>query len=158
MGLMLLLLAWRSGALSVTVVEPNEARRQKAAELGATRVVVSADELEGMRFEVVMDATGVIAAIEDGLRRVRPAGTFLQFGVASAGATARVSPFKIYNEEITVVGSMAVLKTYDRACDLVTEVDLGLRALVSGQYALKDYAQVLARARHGDGYKLQVVP
>jgi threonine dehydrogenase-like Zn-dependent dehydrogenase len=151
MGLMLLLLAWRSGALSVTVVEPNEARRQKAAELGATRVVVSADELEGMRFEVVMDATGVIAAIEDGLRRVRPAGTFLQFGVASAGA-------KIYNEEITVVGSMAVLKTYDRACDLVTEVDLGLRALVSGQYALKDYAQVLARARHGDGYKLQVVP
>jgi threonine dehydrogenase-like Zn-dependent dehydrogenase len=69
-----------------------------------------------------------------------------------------VSPFKIYNEEITVVGSMAVLKSYDRACDLVTEVDLGLRALVSGQYALQDYAQVLARARHGDGYKLQVVP
>ena len=53
---------------------------------------------------------------------------------------------------------MAVLKSYDRACDLVTEVDLGLQALVSGQYALGDYAQVLARARQGDGYKLQVVP
>jgi 2-desacetyl-2-hydroxyethyl bacteriochlorophyllide A dehydrogenase len=158
MGLLLLLLGWRAGALSVTIVEPNVARRQKAVDLGATQVVASADELEGRRFEVVIDATGVIAAIEDGLRRVRPAGTFLQFGVASAGATASVSPFKIYNEEITVVGSMAVLKSYDRACDLATEVDLGLGALVSGQYPLQDYAQVLARARHGDGYKLQVVP
>ncbi len=38
---------------------------------------------DASRFDVVMDATGVIAAIEDGLRRVRPGGTFLQFGVAS---------------------------------------------------------------------------
>jgi hypothetical protein len=53
---------------------------------------------------------------------------------------------------------MAVLKSYDRACDLTTEVDLRLHELVSGQYPLKDYAEVLERARHGDGYKLQVVP
>ena len=159
MGLMLLLLAERVGAASVTVVEPNEARRQKAAELGATEALASADHLDGgRRFDVVMDATGVIAAIEDGLQRVRPGGTFLQFGVASNRATAKVSPFKIYNEEITVIGSMAVLKSYDRACELTTEVDLRLQALVSGQYPLKDYAEVLKRARHGDGYKLQVVP
>ena len=159
MGLMLLLLAERVGAASVTVVEPNEARRKKAAELGATEALASAEHIDGgRRFDVVMDATGVIAAIEDGLRRVRPGGTFLQFGVASNHATAKVSPFKIYNEEITVIGSMAVLKSYDRACDLTTEVDLRLHALVSGQYPLEDYAEVLKRARHGDGYKLQVVP
>ncbi|HUC13969.1 MAG TPA: zinc-dependent alcohol dehydrogenase family protein [Acidimicrobiales bacterium] len=159
MGLMLLLLAERVGAASVTVVEPNEARRKKAAELGATEALASAEQLDaGRRFDIVMDATGVIAAIEDGLQRVRPGGTFLQFGVASNSATAKVSPFKIYNEEITVIGSMAVLKSYDRACDLTTEVDLNLRALVSGQYPLIDYPEVLKRARHGDGYKLQVVP
>lgn len=159
MGLMLLMLAERVGALSVTVVEPNPARRQKAAALGATEALAGTDDLdEGRRFDVVMDATGVIAAIEDGLRRVRPGGTFLQFGVASNSATAKVSPFRIYNEEITVIGSMAVLKSYDRACELTTEADLGLHALVSGQYPLKDYPEVLERARHGDGYKLQVVP
>jgi threonine dehydrogenase-like Zn-dependent dehydrogenase len=159
MGLMLLLLAERAGAVSVTVIEPNEARRKKAAELGATEAFESAEHLgAGQRFDVVMDATGVIAAIEDGLRRVRPSGTFLQFGVASNSATAKVSPFKIYNEEINVIGSMAVLKSYDRACDLTTEVDLRLPSLVSGQYPLRDYGEVLKRARHGDGYKLQVVP
>jgi len=159
MGLMLLILAERAGALSVTVVEPNEARRQKAAELGATEALASADQLDAdRRFDVVMDATGVIAAIEDGLRRVRPSGTFLQFGVASNNATAKVSPFRIYNEEITVIGSMAVLKSYDRACDLTTEADLGLHALVSGQFPLEDYPEVLEKARKGDGYKLQVLP
>jgi threonine dehydrogenase-like Zn-dependent dehydrogenase len=159
MGLMLLLLAQRAGAVSVTVVEPNEARRQKAAELGATELLTSADTLDvDRRFDVVMDATGVIAAIEDGVRRVGPSGTFLQFGVASNRAVAKISPFRIYNDEITVVGSMAVLKTFSRACDLATEAGLDLQRLVSGQSWLKEYPEVLARARKADGYKLQVVP
>jgi 2-desacetyl-2-hydroxyethyl bacteriochlorophyllide A dehydrogenase len=157
MGLMLLLLAERVGALTVTMVEPHAARRNKAASLGASEVVASAEDLEvARRFDVVIDASGVVKAIEDGLRRVRPGGTFLQFGVAPAGSMANVSPFKIYNEEISVVGSMAVLKSYDRACELAVEADLGLGALVSGQFSLKDYADVLERARRGDGYKLQV--
>lgn len=159
MGLMLLLLAGRVGALSTTVVEPNEARRQKAADLGASEAVPNTADFDpDRRFDVVIDATGVIAAIEDGLRWVRPGGTFLQFGVASHAASANVSPFKIYNEEVTLVGSMAVVKSYDRACDFAIEADLGLNELVSGQYALKDYAEALERARRGDGYKLQVLP
>jgi len=159
MGLLLLLLAGRVGALSVAVVEPNEARRQKASALGATEVIESSKQLDGHRqFDLVIDATGVIAAIEDGLRWVRPGGTFMQFGVASPVATSRLSPFRIYNDEITMVGSMAVLKSYDRACDLVTEADLDLKALVSDQFSLKDYPEALEKARRGEGYKLQVLP
>jgi 2-desacetyl-2-hydroxyethyl bacteriochlorophyllide A dehydrogenase len=159
MGLMLLMLAGRVGALTVTVVEPHPGRREKAVSLGADEVVAAADHLDAARsFDVVVDATGVIPAIEDGLQRVRPGGTFLQFGVAPADASASVSPFKIYNTEIAIVGSMAVLKSYDRACDLVIEADLGLGELVSDQFALKDYAYALDRARRGEGYKLQVVP
>jgi threonine dehydrogenase-like Zn-dependent dehydrogenase len=121
--------------------------------------VASTEHLDGgRRFDVVIDATGVIAAIEDGLRHVKPGGSFLQFGVASHRATAVVSPFKIYNEEVTVVGSMAVLKSYDRACELAAEADIGLGSLVSGHFPLKDYSDVLERARRGEGYKLHVIP
>jgi 2-desacetyl-2-hydroxyethyl bacteriochlorophyllide A dehydrogenase len=159
MGLMLLMLASRSGAIGVTVVEPNTARRQRALEFGANRAVASGEELRPPAgYDVVMDATGVIAAIEDGIQRVRRGGTFLQFGVAAAEATASVSPYRIYNDEITVVGAMAVLESYDRACDLAIEVDLGLKKLVSDQLPLEKYADALGRARRGDGYKIQVVP
>ena len=159
MGLMLLMLASRSGAIAVTVVEPNAARRQRALEFGANRAVASGEELQPPAgYDVVMDATGVVAAIEDGIQRVRRGGTFLQFGVAAAEATARISPYRIYNDEITVVGAMAVLESYDRACDLTTEVDLGLKKLVSDRLPLQEYADASGRARRGEGYKIQVVP
>jgi 2-desacetyl-2-hydroxyethyl bacteriochlorophyllide A dehydrogenase len=159
MGLMLLMLADRSGAIETTVVEPNPARRERAVELGATRVVATGEELDTSRgYDVVMDATGVIAAIEDGMKRVGRGGTFLQFGVAPAQETANVSPFRIYNDEITVVGAMAVLESYERALDLTTTVDLGLSRLVSDQLPLGEYEEALGRVRRGEGYKTQVLP
>jgi 2-desacetyl-2-hydroxyethyl bacteriochlorophyllide A dehydrogenase len=159
MGLLLLTLAPRAGALSVAVVEPNAARRRQATTFGATEVVASGSELDRPGgFDVVMDATGVIAAIEDGLTRVKRGGTFLQFGVTASEAAAEVSPFRIYNDEITVVGSMSVLESYERACDLATEADLGLVRLVSDQLPLQSYAVAVDRVRRGDGYKIQVVP
>jgi 2-desacetyl-2-hydroxyethyl bacteriochlorophyllide A dehydrogenase len=159
MGLMLLLLASRSGAISVTVVEPNLARRERALSFGATTVVARGDELDSPKgYDVVIDATGVIAAIEDGIRRVRRGGTFLQFGVAAPDARASISPYRIYNDEITVVGAMAVLESYDRACDLAIEADLGLLRLVSDQLPLGAYVDALGRARRGEGYKIHVLP
>ena len=157
MGLMMMMLGPRAGAISVVVVEPNAARRDKALSLGATAAVPSSAELDD-RFDLVIDATGVVSAIEDALSRVRPGGSFLQFGVAPSHATARFSPFKVYNEEITLVGSMAVLKSYDRACDIATGTDIDLASLVSAQIPLKSYPDALEQARRGQGYKLQVVP
>lgn len=159
MGLMLVMLAARSGAIAVTVVEPNAARRGRAQEFGATAVVASGSELDPpVGYDVVMDATGVIAAIEDGIVRVRRGGTFLQFGVAAVTATANISPYRIYNDEITVVGAMAVLESYDRACDLAIELELGLTRLVSDELPLESYVDALGRAKRGEGYKIQVRP
>lgn len=43
----------------------------------------------------MIDCTGVVAAIEDGLSRVRRGGTLQQFGVAPADAEAIYSPFRV---------------------------------------------------------------
>jgi hypothetical protein len=42
------------------------------------------------------------------------------FGVADGDAKVELSPFRIYNDEITVLGSMAVLHSFGPALDLVT--------------------------------------
>jgi len=57
-------------------------------------VASDAGELDGARFDVAVDATGVPAAIA-------------------------VSPFRVYNDEITIVGSMAILRSFGRAVDQV---------------------------------------
>ena len=159
MGLLLLSLAGRVGAISVTVVEPNEARRQMARAFGATAVVARADQLDDEGgFDVVIDASGVIGAIEDAVGRIRPGGNYLQFGVAAADARARFSPYRLFNREMSFVGSMAVLHSFDRACDLAVKVDLGLSRLVSDSLPISSYLEALGYVRGGKGLKVQVAP
>ncbi len=119
MGLMMLQLAKRTGAASVDVLDINPERLATAVALGCSSTAASADELDRPRgWELVIDATGAGAAIQDGLSRVAPGGTFLQFGVASYDTRVTIEPYRIYNKEITITGSMAVLHSFERAAEL----------------------------------------
>lgn len=158
MGLILVALAQRVGAVSVAVVEPHLERRQLAESFGASAVFASSAELDDERFDTVIDASGVVPVVEDALGRVRPGGTYLQFGVAPASAQARFAPFRLYNDEVKYVGSMAVLHSFDRARDLAVELDLGLSRLVSDTMPLGSYAKALEKVRAGSGLKVQVHP
>jgi 2-desacetyl-2-hydroxyethyl bacteriochlorophyllide A dehydrogenase len=159
MGLLLLSLAGRVGAISVAVVEPNEGRRQMARDFGATTVVGRPDELDDEDgFDVVIDASGAVAAIEDAVGRIRPGGNYLQFGVAAADVKASFSPYRLYSNEMSFAGSMAVLHSFDRACDLAVNVDLGLSRLVSDSLPIASYLDALGRVRDGKGLKVQVAP
>jgi 2-desacetyl-2-hydroxyethyl bacteriochlorophyllide A dehydrogenase len=157
MGLMMLELAKRSGAASVSVVDLNPDRLATATRLGVTAAGARAEEVERPRgWDVVIDCTGVQAAIHDGLGRVAPAGTFLQFGVADYAARATVEPFKIYNQEITITGSMAVLQSFERAGDLFVAGVLDPEVFISHRFPLDGYADAMAQFRAGIGRKIQV--
>ncbi|GAA5126028.1 zinc-dependent alcohol dehydrogenase family protein [Pseudonocardia adelaidensis] len=159
MGLMMMELAKRAGAASVDMVDLNPARLETARELGCSATVTSADELDRPRgWEVVVDCTGVVAAIEDGLGRVAPGGTFQQFGVANEDAKASFSPYRIYNKEIRVVGSMAVLHSFERAAELFADGALRPDVMISHRMGLEDYPAALDQFRQGVGRKIQVMP
>ena len=159
MGLLMAQLARRAGAASVDVVDVKENRLPVAKRLGADRTATSADGLDGPGgWEVVIDATGVVGAIEDGLRRVARGGTFLVFGVTSAEATATFSPFRVYNEEITIIGSMAVLHSFERARDLLAGGAIDAAAMITHNMALESYEAAIAAFRGGAGLKIQVTP
>jgi threonine dehydrogenase-like Zn-dependent dehydrogenase len=159
MGLMNAQVAGQAGAASVSVIDLNEDRLAVAKQLGVDAVATNADELDRPEgWEVVIDATGVVPAIEDGIKRVRPGGTFQMFGVAAADAVAKVSPFQIYKNEITIVGSMAVLHSFGRAVDLMAKGVVDAETIISHRYSLDDYAAAVANFRAGAGRKLQVRP
>ncbi|MEQ4206674.1 zinc-dependent alcohol dehydrogenase family protein [Actinopolymorpha sp. B9G3] len=161
MGLMMMELAKRAGAGSVSVVDINPARLETARELGCTATATSADELAPSHprgWEVVIDCTGVAAAIRDGLARVDRGGTFLQFGVSSYDARVEIEPYKIYNQEITITGSMAVLHSFERAGDLFASGVLRPDVMISDRLPLADYATALEQFKAGVGRKIQVVP
>jgi 2-desacetyl-2-hydroxyethyl bacteriochlorophyllide A dehydrogenase len=159
MGLMMLELAKRAGAESVSVVDLNPGRLETAERLGCTAAVTSADEIDAPRgFDVVIDCTGVEAAIRDGLGRVGRGGTFLQFGVASYDARVAIEPYEIYRREITITGSMAVLHSFDRAGQLLAAGVLDPSIFVSHRLTLGSYGAALDQFRAGVGRKILIEP
>ena len=159
MGLMMAQLARHAGAASVTVVDRNADRLPLAARLAADTTATGADEVDRPQgWEVVIDCTGAVPAIEDGLTRVRKGGTFQVFGVASEAATARISPFRVYKDEIRIVGSMAVLHSFGRAVELLAKKVIDPEAMISHTFRLDQYAEAVDQFRAGTGHKLQIRP
>ena len=159
MGLMMLELAKKVGAASVDMVDVNPDRLGSATHLGCSRAAASADELEmPRRWDLVVDATGNAKAIQDGLGRVAKGGTFLQFGVSAEAARVEIEPFKIYNQEITITGSMAVLHSYERAAELFVDGVLDSDFFISHREPLSRYTDALDMMANGQGRKIQVLP
>ncbi|GHJ38400.1 zinc-dependent alcohol dehydrogenase family protein [Streptomyces sp. TS71-3] len=159
MGLMMLELAKLTGAASIDVVDLNPDRLETARRLGVSSAGANPDELDRPGgWDLVIDATGNAAAIQDGLGRVAKAGTFLQFGVADYATRVKIDPYRIYNQEITITGSMAVLHSYERAAELFANGVLDPDVFISDRLPLDSYPQALEQFAAGTGRKIVVVP
>lgn len=159
MGLLVAALVRRSGAATVSVVDLNESRLDFAERFAADRAVTGADQLDiGDGYDVVIDATGAVSAIQDGLARVVKGGTFLQFGVSDPSSTAHFSPFRVYHEEIDILGSMAVHHGFGPAIELVAAGAVDVAALVSDTLPLGAHAEATERFRSGTGRKIHLSP
>jgi 2-desacetyl-2-hydroxyethyl bacteriochlorophyllide A dehydrogenase len=159
MGLLIASLARRTGASRVDMVEKNAARFDLARRFAADMVATTADEFDRRDgWDVVIDATGAVPAIEDGLRRVTRGGTFLVFGVAGADKAAEFSPFRVYNYEIRIIGSMSLVHSFERALSLVGTGAIDCEALLTHRFELDDYRNAIDTFRTGEGLKIQVGP
>ena len=158
MGLLLLQLLNRAGARSVSVVDRKAARVQAAKTLGAASAADDVAALDRRAFGVAVDATGAPAAIEACFRSLHRGGRLLIFGVTNGDAIVSLSPFRIYNDEITVLGSMAVLNSFGAATDLMAASAIDTAPLLGPPFGLAEFPDALASVRAGEGIKIQVVP
>lgn len=158
MGLLLLQSLVRAGAGPVTVADRVPGRLAVARKLGAARVVSDLAELADDRFEVAIDATGVPAVVDGVAGLLDRGGRLLVFGVAPAEATMNLSPFRVYNDEITVTGSMAILRSFAPAVELIGSGAIDPRPLLSDPLPLAGYGEALQRVRAGQGIKWHIRP
>src|SRR6201996_9091800 len=158
MGLLLLQLLVHAGAGPVTVVDRVPDRLAVASKLGAARVAASLEELKDERFEIGVDATGVAVVIDGVAALLDRGGRLLVFGVAPAEATMSLSPFRVYNDEITVTGSMAILRSFAPAVELIGSGAVDPRPLLSAPLPLDAFGEALQRVRTGQGIKWHIKP
>jgi 2-desacetyl-2-hydroxyethyl bacteriochlorophyllide A dehydrogenase len=158
-GLLLLQAAARSGAASVYVVDPDPARRRLAVQLGAAGAAAEVSELldgRGIGFEYAVEASGTLPGAQAAMAGLCRGGVMLVFGVAPADSMLPVSQFQVYNDEISIIGSMAVLSTFEPAMRLMTAGAIAVPEMVTHAFPLAEFADAVDAVRNRKGLKIQV--
>jgi D-arabinitol dehydrogenase (NADP+) len=154
-GLLMTQLLSRSGASRLTVAAPTVAKLELALTGGADRVVLvdrhdtgaSVDELRSLSpdgFDVVIDATGAVAVLDQTIALTRTGGTVFVYGMTAESAGWTVPPYEIFRRELTIKGSFAQQFSFDRALDLLRTGRVDTAGLVTHRFRLEEYGQALA--------------
>lgn len=149
-----------NGASLVALIDLNESRLERARrEFGFT---VSGTSFEAVRdhaprgFDNVIEATGVTRVAELALDAVKQRGKLLIFGVCPPGEKAGFDVFRIYHDEITIIGSMSLLNAYGPAIDILAAGAIDVAKMVTHTFPIDDFREALDTARSGAGLKVQV--
>jgi len=163
MGLLLLQALRRSGAGQIVAVDRQPDRLEIARDLGAVECWQPDGELDDRLnrfaphgFAVVVDASGAVPAIEQGLGHLRPRGRFLQFGVAAPDATITLRPFDLFKHDWQLIGSFALSYTFDQAIDWLAAGAIDPDPIVSHVAPMDQLEPMLLKFRGGEALKVQL--
>lgn len=165
-GLILLQLALSAGAGQAIVVEPNEAKRTIARELGANpvldpkteKVVDAIKDLTGVGADVVFECAGTIDTARQSLHVVRKGGRVVFFGVCPVGHTIHLEPNLVYSRELTIAGSYVNPYTFSRAINLLLQEKVRVDRFSMEEFPLEAVHDAFVSLRNGHAVKILIVP
>jgi L-idonate 5-dehydrogenase len=165
-GLLVAMTARAFGAVPVAVSDIVATRRNKAIELGADVALDptahdlhhQVQELTGLGFDMVFEASGAQPALRAAFDLVRPGGTIVQIGtVGTADIPIPVNQLMV--REINFRGSMRYGDTFDEAIRLVAAGRIHVSSLINNVFALEDSVKALhLAADKSAALKVQIQP
>ncbi|MDR1427145.1 MAG: zinc-binding dehydrogenase, partial [Bifidobacteriaceae bacterium] len=144
-GLIVAQVARAYGASEIIVTDVSAERRETAFKYGATSAIdpVSEDVAAlDLRVDAYIDASGATAAVQTGLRNVRPEGYAVLVGM---GVDEVPIPIPVVqNNEIWLTGIFRYNNTWPTAIGLVQSGKVDLDSLVTGHFGLDEVGAALS--------------
>ncbi|MBD0381336.1 zinc-dependent alcohol dehydrogenase family protein [Paenibacillus sedimenti] len=163
MGQQLVQAIEKVGASELVVVDKDQDKLNAAIQFGATKgILVENVEKELSQahypygFDIVVDATGIPAVIEKALDYMGPCAKYLQFGVTPEHSKISINPFKLYNKDWTLIGSMAINHTFLPALHWIKEGRIVTEPLISKVISLEETVEFLAHPKDPSILKVQI--
>ena len=138
-GLLMLQIIKKIGAIEVTIVDKNRSRAQFAGGYGADISLTDFQKLKKDHYDVVVDATGAIPVMFKTLDFVRYGGTVLLFGVPPIGKSMEIEPFIIFKKGLTIISSYTSVRNSYQAVDLLKSGELHVKDLISHKLQLEEF-------------------
>lgn len=142
-GDLILQMARLQGAARITVLESNPGRAELARELGADLVFNRLEDLQPNKYDVVIDATGVITLMNRTIDFARSGGTVLLFGVSPSGKNLEIEAFKIFQKGLTLLSSFTSVRNSFQAVNLLQTGQIKVEPLISHRLPLKEMPEAI---------------
>jgi L-iditol 2-dehydrogenase len=156
-GLIMAQVARAFGAAEIYITDINEQRREFALRHGATvGLDPRTDQVEGLEVDAFIDASGVAAAVSQGIKAVGPAGRVILVGMGNDDVTLPVS--YIQGKEIWVSGVFRYANTWPIGIELVASGKVDLDILVTHTFGLGEVEEALNSAKLPGALKAIVKP
>lgn len=156
-GLITAQVARAYGASEVVVGDIATQRRDAALRFGATAAIDPATtDLSSVAVDVFIDASGAPAAVNAGIKAVRPGGRVVLVGMGPENMTLPVST--IMNRELELTGVFRYVNTWPIAIRAVRDGVIDLDGLVTGHFPLADVADALESTHDPRTLKSVVTP
>ncbi|MBT8044130.1 MAG: NAD(P)-dependent alcohol dehydrogenase [Verrucomicrobiae bacterium] len=161
-GQMILLLATAYGATQVVVSDIKPFARSFAADHGATATLDPtspdcADQAASMApdgFEVVFEAAGVAAALDQAFDFSARGATVVQVGTLPDGT--EIPANALLTRELTYVGSWRFANVFKRVIELVVSGRIDVRPLITRNYPFEKLGDAIVDAGAADVIKVQI--
>jgi 2-desacetyl-2-hydroxyethyl bacteriochlorophyllide A dehydrogenase len=155
MGLLIAIAAKYAGAGKVTLADPAAAKLLIAQNVGVD-AAVQPSELGGERFDVVFEAAGVPAALKQGLQLVDKTGAYVQVGVHDEHAEASFVPFKLYEQELRLIGSNSCAGQFAAAVELMPDIRDKAKFLIGESFPVWSFDAAVQSMQAGKSIKTQL--
>lgn len=159
-GMLLVRTLRACGVTRITVAERNRARRDFARQSLDVPVLSDASELEQDAYDIVVDATGVPAAMAHTLEAASPGAEVLWFGVPDTDAEIGFRPFAVFRKGLSVHGSFTSVRNSMEAIELLSSGAVPVADLVTHRIGLDEVERMLGvlAAGSADVRKILVLP
>lgn len=124
--------------------EIEKYRIKKAKEFGFE--VIDSDMLKNKKYDVIIDATGNIKAIEEALNLTKKMSRILLFGVSNKKDQVKISPYDIYEKEINIIGSFLNPFTSKKAVDILENKNIDFEDLVDKKLKLDQLNEIFTNS------------
>lgn len=138
--------------IHTVIGEPSPARREIARKNGALRVYDTSRSFAPVhnefpeKFDLVIDATGIPAVMEELIHLARPGGEVLLFGVPPQESSIALDAFHLFKSGLTIRTSYTSVENSEEAIQLMEAGKVDTTLLVSHRFSLEDFKRAMACA------------
>jgi L-iditol 2-dehydrogenase len=164
-GLLLIQLARLAGASEILATDPLKHRLDAAGEMGATKIIQTAEKSEvdeilshtGQGVDIAVEAAGDNQAVEVAIGVAKPGSRVVLIGIPAEDRTSFQSSVARRNG-LTVMLVRRMKHTYPRAIDLVERGLIDIRSIVTHRFSLERYEEAFEVASRREGLKVMIEP